>query len=393
VTTKDQVAQIIVAEAKKRGHTRDECLGEMSCLYQESGWDETIWDPTRTTYGVAQQDGSYPNRFSGAAAQVSAFFDRLDVKRTAPGHGDIWLNLCWLQQAPNWPSAQYWYDNGRRAYLTEIKSRIATVTPYLDKYWPAGGPVTAPDPHRPDFNEYPVWSNNSQDRGGTTIDLFLLHTQEGGGGDDAADNLAHWLDANGVSYHYTISEATDGGVTVCDVVDTDEAAWAVLSANDRSINLCFAGSSVTWSRAQWLQQSKAIDVAAYIAVQDCKKYGITPRVLAPPYNSDPPGISDHKYVTEWLHDGSHSDVGPNFPWDVFKAAVDRYVADAGPEQTEQPAGFQYPSPDEMVKQIWEQLFGPEARGFPSLFGMTADGTRGKFTVEGIADLHKGASNG
>jgi hypothetical protein len=133
--TKDQVAQIIVAEAKRRNHTRDECLAEMSALYQESGWDETIWDPTHVTYGVAQQDGSYPNRFNGAAAQVAAFFDKLDAKRASPGHGDIWLNICWLQQAPNWSSAQYWWDHGRQAYLTEIKSRIATVTPYLDKYW------------------------------------------------------------------------------------------------------------------------------------------------------------------------------------------------------------------------------------------------------------------
>ena len=96
---------------------------------------------------VAQQDASYPNRFKGAAAQVAAFFDRLDKKRTSPGHGDIWLNLFWLQQAPSRPTAQLAYDLGRKAYLTEIKSRISTVTPYLDKYWPTGGStVTLTDP-------------------------------------------------------------------------------------------------------------------------------------------------------------------------------------------------------------------------------------------------------
>lgn len=55
------------------------------------------------------------------------------------------------------------------------------------------------------------------------------------------------------------------------------------------------------------------------------------------------------------------------------------------------AGFAYPLPDEMVKQMWEQLFGPQAKGWPNLFGKVADGSRGKFTVEGIADLHKAAS--
>lgn len=144
--TKDQVAQLVVAEAKARGHSRDECLAELSCLYQESQLDETIWGPAgkRITFGVAQQDGSYPNRFNGAAAQVAAFFDRLDIKRASPGRGDIWLNLFWIQQGPNWPSAQYGYDHGRKAYLNEIKSRIATVTPYLDKYWPITGGAPMP---------------------------------------------------------------------------------------------------------------------------------------------------------------------------------------------------------------------------------------------------------
>jgi hypothetical protein len=121
----------------------------MSALYQESQWDETIWDGTRTTYGVAQQDGSYPHRFEGAAAQVKAFFDKLDVKRTSPGHGDIWLNICWLQQAPNWPSAQYWWDHGRQAYLTEIKSRIATVTPTSTSTGPPPEERPCPTRHQP----------------------------------------------------------------------------------------------------------------------------------------------------------------------------------------------------------------------------------------------------
>ena len=100
---------------------------------------------------------------------------------------------------------------------------------------------------RPDFNEYAVWSSSNQDRVGTKIDLFLLHTQEGPGN---ADSLARFLanPANQVSYHHTVSEdPRDHGVTVCDVVDTDDASWSVLSANNRSINLCFAGSSASWT--------------------------------------------------------------------------------------------------------------------------------------------------
>jgi N-acetyl-anhydromuramyl-L-alanine amidase AmpD len=176
---------------------------------------------------------------------------------------------------------------------------------------------------RPDFNEYPMWSPNNQDRNGTKIDLFLLHTQEGAGN---ADSLARYLGnpANRVSYHYTVSQdAKDNGVTVVDVVDTDLAAWSALSANNRSINLCFAGSSVKWSTETWMQNAKAIDTAAWLAVQDCKKYGIPFTVIAPPYTARA-GITDHNYVTKVLKDGTHSDVGPNFPWPYFAGKVAEY---------------------------------------------------------------------
>ncbi|SHP62012.1 peptidoglycan recognition protein family protein [Mycobacteroides abscessus] len=344
VTSKDQVAQLIVAEAKARGYTRDECLAVKSTLYQESEWDETVWDPTYTTFGVAQQDASYPDRFKGAAAQVKGFFGKLDIWRRNPGaSSDIWLNIAWMQQRPNWPSAQYWYEHGRRAYLTEIKSRIATVTPYLDKYWPTtGGNATVPDENRPDFNEFGLYSPNNQSRGATKIDAFFLHTQEGGGGDSAAEDLAKYLGnpANQVSYHYTISQASDGGVTVVDVVDTDKASWSALSANNRSINLCFAGSRASWTREQWMKQANALDVAAYLAVQDCEKYDIPTKVIAPPYSGRIPGISDHHYVTKVLGDGTHTDVGDGFPWDYFTERVTFWagVGQAAPPTT----GKQYP---------------------------------------------------
>jgi len=179
---------------------------------------------------------------------------------------------------------------------------------------------------RPDFNEYPKWSPNYQARGNTKVDLWLLHTEEGSAN---ADELATWMgqSSSQVSYHYTISEdPNDHGVTVCDVVDTDYASWSVLDANNESINLCFAGSFVAWTRQQWLDNAgKAIDVAAYLAVQDCQKYGIATNVLTPPYAANPPGISDHRYVTQHLSIGTHTDVGDNFPWDVFEAAVNKYA--------------------------------------------------------------------
>jgi N-acetyl-anhydromuramyl-L-alanine amidase AmpD len=206
---------------------------------------------------------------------------------------------------------------------------------------------------RPDFNEYWVASRNYQNRNGTKIDLFLLHTQEGTGN---ADSLARWLGGPvNVSYHYTVSQdPRDNGVTVCDVVDTDYAAWSVLSANNRSINLCFAGSSVNWSREMWMRNSKALDAAAWLAVQDCKKYGIPFAVIAPPYTTGRAGISDHAYVTKVLKDGTHSDVGPNFPWLYFMGKVAEYSA-TKPAEPVEPPKKQYPK-DFTDRQLLEDLW-------------------------------------
>lgn len=234
--------------------------------------------------------------------------------------------------------------------------------------------------NRPAYNEFPIWSGNNSSRGKTKIDAVFLHTQEGGGGDAAAENLAKWFqNANNVSYHYTISQASDGGVTVVDCVDTDYASWSVLYANSRSINLCFAGSRASWTREQWLKQGNAIDVAAYLAVQDAKKYGFDPKVIAPPYTGRLPGISDHRYVTKVLGDGTHTDVGDGFPWDVFAAAVAKYASG----QTTEPTTAATP---DYTKETWDQLriLWPQLGGRTLVDAVAAIGA--KLGVEGCTDV-------
>lgn len=210
---------------------------------------------------------------------------------------------------------------------------------------------------RPDFNEYPMWSPNRQSRNGQKPVMALIHTQEGPGN---ADSLARYLNnpANQVSYHYTVSQdPNDNGVTVVDVVDTDYASWSVLDYNNRSINLCFAGSSVTWSRQQWLAQSKALEAAAYLLCQDAKKYGFPTVVVPPPYKGTP-GISDHAYVTS-RGIGTHTDCGKSFPWDVFTGYVKKWsVTTPAPAPKPPAAGPVYPrdfSDRQLLEAIWSDL--------------------------------------
>lgn len=221
----------------------------------------------------------------------------------------------------------------------------------------------------PVFN-YQNWTArcpNWQDRNGTRIDLVLLHTQEGSG---TAEDLAHFLigsanTANPVSYHRTI----DNGVNVIDVVAMSEASWSVMNSNNRSINMCFAGSTVNWSRDEWLSNmGNGIDIAAYLAVLDCHAWGIPLNVIAgPDYNSDPPGISDHRYCSDYLQDGNtHTDVGNNFPWDVFAAAVAKYGGLPAPKPTPPPA------PPPVSKQTYTVQFGDSLDAIAGQFGVTED---------------------
>ena len=189
----------------------------------------------RATYRIAQQDASYPNRSKGAAAQ-SPRSSTGSTKTHQPRHGDIWLNLFWLQQTPSRPTAQLAYDLGRKAYLTEIKSRVATVTPYLDKYWPTGGStVTLTDPFTG-----AVWSpaattprirNAAVDR--------RSHT-----GDGHRYGLAAFPPAATIRSPITPSSMSHKALKI--VAGT--ALWSAANANQYAFHICLAGSYAAWSR-------------------------------------------------------------------------------------------------------------------------------------------------
>ena len=153
---------------------------------------------------------------------------------------------------------------------------------------------------------------------------FVFHTQEGPG---SARSLHDYFSRAQVSYHYTVDDKELVGS-----VNTDRASWSVLDANPYTINLCFAGSRAAMSREEWLTKyGNAIDLAAQVAVRDCRQYGIKIQVLARDYakiKQRTPGIFDHSGITHGLGIGDHSDVGPNFPWDVFTERV-RFWAEGG----------------------------------------------------------------
>lgn len=258
----------------------------------------------------------------------------------------------------------------------------------------------------PQYIELDRMGNSSNGRGGRKPRYFFLHTQEG---DGSAESLARYLNnsANGVSYHYTLRD----GILV-DVVDTDLSSWSVGNANSDSLNLCFAGSFARWSREQWLARDNDLRIAAYIAVQDARKYGFTPQWLGSggDYTPAGSGVSDHQYVTDVIGWGTHTDCGPGFPGDVFARYLAEYsgapvptpgedndVASVWDDQVPKPdgsteqAGILAGWIDQHTGDILDQLAGPGTKdqrggikptGWPQL-GKNPDGSN-RSVVDGLA---------
>lgn len=181
----------------------------------------------------------------------------------------------------------------------------------------------------PKFVDIDLMGNNRSSRFGARIIYIFLHTEEGSSN---AVNLARSGNNSGnFSYHNIIDDSTRVAM-----VDTDYGSWSVLDANPQAVNYCFAGSRAAQSRDVWLTKFRnAIRIAAYTAVEDIRKYSYIGKVVNPGQRYPKgriPCIADHFFVTKILGIGTHTDVGPNFPWDVFEADFMAYLVGASTPQ-------------------------------------------------------------
>lgn len=89
---------------------------------------------------------------------------------------------------------------------------------------------------------------------------------------------------------------------------------------------------VTWSRATWLSHMDQIKRVAFWTAQKCKLYDIPVRFLQVADlagEAMPPGITDHKRVSERWHQSTHNDLCDNYPWDVFMPLVQGFFDGTG----------------------------------------------------------------
>jgi hypothetical protein len=91
-------------------------------------------------------------------------------------------------------------------------------------------------------------------------------------------------------------------------------------------------------------------------VKDCLKSQIPITVIAPPYTAARAGISDHAYVTRVLGKGTHSDVGPNFPWAFFAERITYWRSVLDPSKPPPKPGPVGPADDQLTMR-WNMLGG------------------------------------
>lgn len=159
----------------------------------------------------------------------------------------------------------------------------------------------------------------SESRQGTRISLISVHTSEGA---TTAAGLMHFLDQPGVeaSYHVLVDDST----TIRYLPD-DVAVWAMLSGNHRSVQVCLTGFA-RWPRSEWLAHDGMLRRAAAVVWDWCLAHNLPPVKLTPAQvGADFSGVCGHWDWTLGKRDGTHTDPGPNFPWDVFI----RYVNPGG----------------------------------------------------------------
>lgn len=180
------------------------------------------------------------------------------------------------------------------------------------------------------------------------VRYLVLHTSEQSGAEDPndAEDLAKFLTSPG---DRTTSSGGRYGSSYHGITDTDRVlpcvaddfvAYAASGGNRDGLHLCLpvkAGQT----RAQWLDATSRpyIRIAAWWIVDKARAHRlplvrISPAELA----AGRLGYCDHGTVSKAFGLSTHTDVGPNFPWDVLAADIATFATPPPPPTDWTPGG-------------------------------------------------------
>lgn len=188
---------------------------------------------------------------------------------------------------------------------------------------------------------------------------IYLHSSEGKDWQSTArGTMQYQASSQSGSYHYLIDDTE-----IIQTVSLDDSAWAVLSDNPFSVNVCLvlssgaSGYGVTAredqpkSRAQWLEHTKMLKMLRFLLVHirdELRSRGEPVielvRVDTKGVGQNRSGVSSHNNYTygsvalKGFKDGTHWDIPDTFPYD---SVLDGTVAPVDPNAFPLPTGYYY----------------------------------------------------
>jgi N-acetyl-anhydromuramyl-L-alanine amidase AmpD len=169
-----------------------------------------------------------------------------------------------------------------------------------------------------------IESPNHSSRSGQSVRLVVLHTAEGSLTTTSLGRYFARPDTR-ASSHVGID---DHGVV--QYVPYDRASWTLRSGNKISDNAELCGFA-KWNRNQWVaDHHQMLEHAARWIRDRCTARRIPIRKLTPgEVAGGHSGVIGHHDWTLGMHDGTHTDPGPAFPWDVVMALANETAPNTG----------------------------------------------------------------
>jgi len=148
--------------------------------------------------------------------------------------------------------------------------------------------------------------------------LVVVHTSEGA---TTEASLSNYLAQSSSQVSYQVcfdNQGSPGSITEC--VKPDKKAWAAMSANSWGVHgaCCTpSGASSGWSRTSWQNQDTMLRKCGAWIGEECARFGVPiVKINADEIRAGRSGVCGHGDCSGAGAGGSHTDPGPNFPWDV-----------------------------------------------------------------------------
>lgn len=164
-------------------------------------------------------------------------------------------------------------------------------------------------------------------RGGAAKRLIVIHYTAGSESPTAAEDGAAYDQrrTDGTSTHFF----TDRNSIVQEIDTADRAHAALYNGNQYGIHIEMCGTNQT--RAQWLDEGSRtmITNTARVCAWAMKTHGIPlVRLIGSQVRGSARGICGHVDITNGYPEdgGTHTDPGPNFPWDVLSDDIRKIMS-------------------------------------------------------------------